>query len=553
MFAPLPPLPLRQPGHDASLIAPQRNRAAFSAHPVAVAIGCFVLAAGAAPAGAGIEGFDNERVAQIVEEASDALNRSEVTIVEDGPGLVVLREDVWNADTDEPSYSLRHRFEGGPGSIVLTVSGNVHGQAVERRDAVENLLVGRAIFNFKTGIDLADSESLAELREAVGIAPEGSTPAEPMPAAPEPAWTTFAFGPSGACEIRARRGRAENEYEYQLVKLASGEAVASGSVTVGMLEELAEIGATVGAAARRHCGHSYVEAEDAEEVEDIKAESALAATGEAAAAVSQTVIARVLALRPAAGGGFRRPTAAAYTGPTGLNAGDEPLPDYPDNASIDVTHGKTRSPGRFESRSTWVVGSRDTLLDWNRLLGYGVGVEQIREALPAGYRRTRGVTATAWMAQILDDNFTVVPQAALSWLLKRLPDGRNGKAGRAMLSLTLLGQETAGYIDLSGFAQAVYSYEKPVGAGRRVYLGQAIAGAEAAVALGDTGYQPYIGARAAWDLARSHDSGRKLGWEASAGLRAALASNATFDIALSFARKGDERGASGNAFVKFFF
>lgn len=523
-------------------------------HPVAAAIAFLALAAGAAPAQAGIEGFDNDRVARIVEEASDALSRSEVTIVEDGPGLVVLREDVWNADTDEPSYSLRHRFEGGPGSIVLTVSGNVHGQAVERRDAVENLLVGRAIFNFKTGIDLADSESLAELREAVGIAPEESAPpAQPVAVAPEPAWTTIPLGTSGVCEIRARRGGTENEYEYRLVKLDSGEAVASGSTTAETLGELAEIGAAVGAAAREHCGYGYAEAEDVEEIEDIKAESALAATGEAAAVVSHTVIARVLALRPAAGGGFRRPAAAARGRPTGLNAGDEPLPDYPDNASIDVTHGKTRSPGRFESRSTWIVAGRDTLLDWNRLLGYGVGVEQIREALPGGYRRTRGIAATAWMAQILDDNFTVVPQAALSWLFKRLPDGRNGKAGRAMLSLSLLGQATAGYIDLSGFAQAVYSYEKPVGAGRRVYLGQAIAGAEAAVELGETGYQPFVGVRAAYDLARSRDGGRKLGWDASAGLRAALASNATFDIALSFARKGDERGASGNAFVKFFF
>ena len=158
------------------------------------------------------------------------------------------------------------------------------------------------------------------------------------------------------------------------------------------------------------------------------------------------------------------------------------------------------------------------------------------------------------MAQILDDNFTVIPQAALSVLFKRLPDRRNGKAGRAMLSLTLLGQEAAGPVELSGFAQAVYSHEKPFGAGQRVYLGQATAGAEIAAALPEeTGFQPFVGALAAYDLARSHDSGGKLAWEAQAGLRAIFASNATMDIALSYARKGGERGATGNVFVKLFF
>ena len=260
------------------------------------------------------------------------------------------------------------------------------------------------------------------------------------------------------------------------------------------------------------------------------------------------------ALRPAAGGGFRAPAATASGGPTGLSAGDEPLPDYPANASVNVTYGKTRSPGRFESRAAYVVGGRDMLLGPDRLLGYGVGVEQVREALPGGNRRTRGVTATAWMAQILDDNFTVVPQAALSWLFKRLPGGGDGKAGRAMLSLTLLGQETAGPVELSGFAQGLYSYEKPFGEGRRVYLGQAVAGAELAMAMPDgTGFQPFAGALADYDLARSHDGGRKFGWEASAGLRAALESGTAFTATVSHSRKGDERSTTGNVFVKIFF
>ena len=289
-------------------------------------------------------------------------------------------------------------------------------------------------------------------------------------------------------------------------------------------------------------------------------ESALSTTEESASFLSRAVVNRVLALRPAGGGGFRSPASgAAAAGSTGLSAGDEPLPDYPANVSVDVSYGKTRLPGRFETRSAYAVSMTDTLLDWDNLFGYGVGVEQVRESLLGGAsKRTRGITATAYMAQILDDNFTLVPQASLSYLLKKRAGDRDN-AGRAMLSLTVLGQEAVDAVELSGFGQLVYSHEKPFGDGRRIYLGQAVAGAELAMAMPDgTGAQPFVGMLADYDLTRSETDTRKkddekFGWEASAGLRSVLETGTAFTATVSHARKGDERSTTGSVFVKFFF
>ena len=359
--------------------------------------------------------------------------------------------------------------------------------------------------------------------------------------------------PTTECEFRVSAN--EDVGTGQFVHLPSGDVLLSLSVrSDAAANEIFVEGLRTAPAALGRCGGLAAEAEAVEH------ESALSTTEESASALSRAVINRVLALRPAGGGGFRSPASgAAAAGSTGLNAGDEPLPDYPANVSVDVSYGKTRLPGRFETRSAYAVSMTDTLLDWDNLFGYGVGVEQVRESLLGGAsKRTRGITATAYMAQILDDNFTLVPQASLSYLLKKRA-GDRGKAGRAMLSLTVLGQEAVDAVELSGFGQLVYSHEKPFGDGRRVYLGQAVAGAELAMAMPDgTGAQPFVGMRADYDLTRSETDTRKkddekFGWEASAGLRSVLETGTAFTATVSHARKGDERSTTGSVFVKFFF
>ena len=293
----------------------------------------------------------------------------------------------------------------------------------------------------------------------------------------------------------------------------------------------------------------------------VEKESQLSTAKESTSYFTRTVVNRIRALRPIGGASFSLPkqtASAARTGATGLNAGDETLPDYPANLSVDVGHSRTRFANRYDTRSTHTLGTTDRLVGPQRLVGYGVGFEQARESLFGGsVKRSRGLTATAYLAEILDDNFTLVPQAALTVLSRQhtSPDGRDrdSVAGRGMVSLTLMGQTAMESVELSGFGQLAYTHDASLGSGgERAYLGQAVVGGEIALASAGT-VQPFVGASADYDALRSKSTADHLGWQASAGLRSTLDSGIVLSATVSTARKGDERTTSGNIFVKFLF
>ena len=203
----------------------------------------------------------------------------------------------------------------------------------------------------------------------------------------------------------------------------------------------------------------------------------------------------------------------------------------------------------------------DLLLDPQRLVGYGLGysteIEDFLVSLPASRQRAQGLTATAYLAQILNANLTLIPQVALTLLSKKktingTPD-RDWKARRTMASITLLGQKATENIELSGLGQFAYTDESPSGDfGSRTYLGQAIFGGEVALKT-EGGPQPFFGVSADYDLKRSESTGPKLGWKATTGFRTISKSGSVFSATVSTGRKGDEHAATGNVFVKFFF
>ena len=183
-----------------------------------------------------------------------------------------------------------------------------------------------------------------------------------------------------------------------------------------------------------------------------------------------------------------------------------------------------------------------------------MGTEYTRESLLGGtQRRTQGLTATAYTAHILNENFTLVPQAALTYLNKNkkfspTPED-NEKSLRTLFSLTMLAQKQWGKLELSGFGQLAYTYES---GGEATYLGQAIAGGECAYAVkGDA--RLFVGASMDYDIDRSASVRDKLGWEGKVGLRSPLGSNAEFSLSISTGRKDEEETTSGNVFVKIFF
>ncbi len=299
-------------------------------------------------------------------------------------------------------------------------------------------------------------------------------------------------------------------------------------------------------------GHATAARRCAEHVSE--REATLATIRAASAYLSRTVVNRVQKLRPAGGSSFARP-ARTSSGVTGLNAGDEALPDYPPNLAIDIGYSKSSGgEGLFEANSRYVLVMMDTLLTPQSLLGFGLGTEYTRESLLGGtQRRTQGLTATAYTAHILNKNLTLVPQAALTYLNKKkkfnpTPED-NEKAMRTLFSLTMLAQKQFGKVELSGFGQLAYTHE---GGGENIYLGQAIAGGECAFAV-KADARLFVGASMDYDIVRSTSVRDKFGWEGKVGLRSPLGSSAEFSLSISTSRKDEEETTSGNVFVKIFF
>ena len=290
----------------------------------------------------------------------------------------------------------------------------------------------------------------------------------------------------------------------------------------------------------------------AEEVSE--REATLASVRAASAYLSRTVVNRVQKLRPSGGSSFSRP-ARTSRGVTGINAGDNMVPDYPPNLAIDVGYNKSSGgEGLFETRSSYVLVMTDTLLTPQRLIGFGVGTEYTRESLLGGtQRRTRGLTATAYLAEILNENFTLVPQAALTYLNKNkkfTPTPEDAERGiRTLLSLTMLGQKQWGRVELSGFGQLAYTHET---GGDSIYLGQAIAGGEFAFAV-RADARLFVGASMGYDLVRSESTSDRFSYDGKIGLRSPLGSRAELSLSISTSRKDEEETTSGNLFVKIFF
>jgi hypothetical protein len=160
------------------------------------------------------------------------------------------------------------------------------------------------------------------------------------------------------------------------------------------------------------------------------------------------------------------------------------------------------------------------------------------------------------MAHILNEHFTIVPQAAVTYLKKKqhftlIPDYRT-RAMRGMVSLSMLAQEQLGALQLSGTGQFAYTSEEPLGDGEEVYLGQATIGGEIALAKYET-FRPFLGALANYDVKRSVEAGDRFGWQTTAGARFALSSRVDFALSVYTGRKDEERTTGGNLFLKITF
>ena len=243
---------------------------------------------------------------------------------------------------------------------------------------------------------------------------------------------------------------------------------------------------------------------------------------------------------------------------TGINAGQDVRPDYPPNMGVAFNHSKSRISGQFETRSSYVLAMTETLLTPQRLAGLGLGIEDTRESLLGGsVKRSRGLTATAYLAEILNKNFTLVPQAALTFLdkEKQLASGAKDdeKTMRTLFSLSILGQKQWGTLELSGFGQLAYTREDSATTDDdAIYLGQAIAGGECALAVRANTHL-FIGASMGYDLARSESTSDRFSYDGKLGLRSQLGSRTELSLSISTGGRDDERTTSGNIFVKIFF
>ena len=343
----------------------------------------------------------------------------------------------------------------------------------------------------------------------------------------------------------------------EAAKLAAKAAEAGTTVVANAADSRTSADVAVGAAMRARV-HAAAAKRCAEEVSE--REATLATARAASAYLSRTVTSRVQKFRPVGGTSFQRPARQAR-GMTGINAGDVARPDYPPNLGFDV--GYSSSGGGedlFKARSIYVLVMTDTLLTQQRLAGVGVGMEYTRESLfGSSVRRTRGLTATAYVAEILNETFTLLPQAALTYLKRTknvtsTSDDDEGNAIRTLCSLTILGQKQWAGMEVSGFGQFAYTYEDPQGSrgGDATYLGQAIAGGEFALPV-TTNARLFMGASMDYDVTRSKSTSDHLGYEGKLGLRSPLGSQAEFSLSVSAGKKGEEVTTGGNVFVKIFF
>ncbi len=300
---------------------------------------------------------------------------------------------------------------------------------------------------------------------------------------------------------------------------------------------------------------------DNERSDKITEESEASVIRDAARYFSRTVSNRVRALLAVSKGGFSPPTTSPTTSrdtPTGINAGGDTLPSKGiDNVAIDIGASDTRSKGRFESESQYVLVTTDRVLDTKSVVGFGLGIENSRGSVQTQNlrRRAEGLTLTAYGARILNEKATLVlvPQVAVTYLRKNTEnsDGKQrAKAWRTMGSLVLLGQRALDTVELTGFGQLVYTYEDTSG-GDSLYVGQGVLNGEVAFVANETA-QPFLGVTGSYDLVRSASTSERLGYEASVGIRSAQGSKPVISASISYARRGDEKTKSINLFLKFF-
>ena len=286
-------------------------------------------------------------------------------------------------------------------------------------------------------------------------------------------------------------------------------------------------------------------------------ESALAGARAASVYLSRTVVGRVQKLRTADGTSFSDLSPGADRA-TGMNAGDHVEPDYPPNLAVDIGYSWSRDEGLFDARSTYVLALTDVLLSSKRLFGYGVGAEYTRESLfGATERRTRGLTATVYLAEILTDRITLVPQAALTYLDRESTSpsiSTEGTALRALCSVTVIGQRQWGDMELSGFGQLAYTHEDPRGPSGddAIYVGQAIAGGEFAYPMAADA-RLFMGASLGYDLVRSESQSDRLSYGGEFGFRSPVGAMAELSLKVSTIRQDQEQTLGGNVFVKVFF
>lgn len=287
-------------------------------------------------------------------------------------------------------------------------------------------------------------------------------------------------------------------------------------------------------------------------------ESALSTARAASSFLSRTVVNRIQNLRSPGESSFEKPKNTS-SNITGINAGDVALPDYRLNmAAVELSHSKSQISGQFETRSSHALAMMETLLTPQRLAGIGVGTEYTRESLLGGsVKRSKGLTATAYLAEILNKNFILVPQAALTLLdkEKQLPSGAKDdeKTMRTLFSLTILGQKQWGSLELSGFGQLAYTREDSTTTDNdAIYLGQATAGGECALAVRANTHL-FVGASMGYDLARSESTSDRFSYDGKLGLRSQLGSRTELSLSISTGGRDDERTTSGNVFVKIFF
>ena len=288
-------------------------------------------------------------------------------------------------------------------------------------------------------------------------------------------------------------------------------------------------------------------------------ESRTAEARESSKYLSQTVVNRVRVLLSGTSGSFASSETMNSFG-SGISAGEgEGTLLSPVNLSFDVSYSRTNSSGKFNTDAAYALLMTDKVVNSQRIVGVGLGVERSHRRVIPGRTsvKSEGVTFTGYLAQILNENFTFVPQTSFTYLDRRTYPGagrrNDSNAWRAFASLGMLGQRRFEQAELSSFGQFVYTYENPSSSAEdRTYVGQVRLNGEASFMLEAT-TRPFFGATVDYDVTRS-ESGPRFGYGATAGLRAALESGSLITLSVSRAwREGSERMLNANAFIKIFF